>query len=34
VFVRGDNVFDVDYRLAEGYSTGGSMVTAGLRWRL
>ena len=34
VFVRGDNVFDVDYRLAEGYSTGGAMVTAGLRWRL
>ncbi len=34
VFVRGDNVFDVDYRLADGYSTGGAMVSAGLRWRL
>ena len=34
VFVRADNVFNVDYQLAADYSTGGAMVTAGLRWRL
>jgi vitamin B12 transporter len=34
VFVRADNVFNVDYSLAADYSTGGAMVTAGLRWRV
>jgi outer membrane cobalamin receptor len=33
VLVRGDNVFDRDYRLAAGYATGGAMVFAALRWQ-
>jgi vitamin B12 transporter len=33
VLVRGDNVFDRDYRLAAGYATGGAMAFAALRWQ-
>jgi vitamin B12 transporter len=32
-FVRADNVVDRDYRLAADYSTGGTTVFAGVRWR-
>ena len=31
LFVRGNNVFDKNYELAAGYSTGGATVFAGLR---
>jgi vitamin B12 transporter len=34
LFVRADNVFNVDYQLAADYATGGAMVSAGLRWQL
>ena len=33
LFARADNVFDRDYELAAGYSTGGARVYAGLRWQ-
>jgi vitamin B12 transporter len=31
-YVRGNNVFDRDYRLAADFSTGGATVIAGVRW--
>jgi vitamin B12 transporter len=34
IFARADNVFDVDYVLADGYATGGATVSAGVRWQL
>ena len=34
LFVRGDNVFDGDYELASGYSSGGARVFGGVRWQL
>ncbi len=34
VFVRGTNVFDKNYELAAGYSTGGAQVFGGVRWAL
>lgn len=34
IFARADNVFDVDYVLADGYATGGATMSAGVRWRL
>jgi len=32
LFVRGNNVFDKNYQLAAGYSTGGAQVFAGVRF--
>jgi vitamin B12 transporter len=34
LFLRADNVFDRDYQLAAGYSTGGAQVFGGLRWAM
>jgi vitamin B12 transporter len=34
LFARGDNVFDKNYQLAAGYSTGGAQVFVGVRWQL
>ncbi|MFO1284115.1 MAG: TonB-dependent receptor [Burkholderiales bacterium] len=34
LFVRAENVFDRDYEIAAGYSTGGAQVTAGVRWAM
>ncbi|MBS0321337.1 MAG: TonB-dependent receptor [Proteobacteria bacterium] len=34
LFVRGTNVFDKNYELAAGYSTGGAQVFGGVRWTL
>ncbi len=33
LLVRGNNVFDKNYQLAEGYATGGATVFASLRWQ-
>jgi vitamin B12 transporter len=34
LFARGDNVFNKNYQLAAGYSTGGQQLFVGLRWQL
>ena len=34
LFARGDNVFNKNYQLAAGYSTGGAQAFVGLRWQL
>jgi len=34
LFARGDNIFNKNYQLAAGYSTGGEQVFVGIRWQL
>jgi vitamin B12 transporter len=34
LFARGDNVFNKNYQLAAGYSTGGQQLFVGIRWLL
>jgi vitamin B12 transporter len=34
LFARGDNVFNKNYQLAAGYSTGGAQAFVGVRWQL
>jgi len=34
LFARGNNVFNKNYQLAAGYSTGGAQVFVGIRWQL
>ena len=34
LFARGDNVFNKNYELAAGYSTGGQQLFVGIRWLL
>jgi len=34
LFARGDNIFNKNYQLAAGYSTGGQQLFAGIRWQL
>jgi vitamin B12 transporter len=34
LFARGDNVFNKNYQLAAGYSTGGAQAFIGVRWQL
>jgi vitamin B12 transporter len=34
LFARGDNIFNKNYQLAAGYSTGGEQLFVGIRWQL